>query len=250
MKDVSGWDLNRLFLELGIRGGDLVMVHSFLGKLGRLVQGSDSIIDALLGILGDKGAVIFPAYTYSYFENNIYDVENSKSTVGILGDLARKYPGSVRSLDPCFSMVAIGKKAKHLMKREKKNSFGLGSIYQKLLEENFKALLLGVDFTALSLFMHIEKLLNVPYRYDKEFLGTSVWKAETWRDSQIHFVKDLNFGFRTNRSKIGSILKQDGNCKEAWLGYSNHYCMESQRIFDTVKSQYANDKYCLIDKIN
>lgn len=250
MREVKKEDLYLLWSKLGISSGDTIMCHSFLAKLGKVTPSYDIVIDTLIEVIGQEGTLIFPVFTYSYFDKLAYDVQNSPSKVGLLGEIARKREDSVRSLDPCFSMVALGKNAKKFMERNSKNTFGKGSIYDTLLKKNVKIVLLGVNFTALSLFMHLEKLLNVPYRYEKTFAGTTIDHGQMFSDEIIHFVRDESYGFINNREWIGKILESDFRCQKHFLGYSEHFCMQSHVIWEIVEREYSVNQNCLINKLN
>jgi len=242
-------NLHHLWEILGIKTGQLVMCHSFLGGLGKLDGGPQIVIETLLDKVGTEGTIIVPTFTYSYFNSELYDVNNSPSKVGVLGDSVRSLPNAIRSLDPVFSMAAIGRNSSNLMKRHTKNSFGNGSIYQNLCENDLHILLLGCDFTSLSLFMHLEKINNVNYRFDKIFKGRSRKDTDDWKDEVIHFVRKTDMGFETDRNKIGKIIEIDKMCKLAKYGYGVHRYISAKSVADIVKVQLTQDPNILI-KLN
>jgi len=129
MIETSFDSLDELWEALNVPRGSVVLCHSYLPSLGKLVPNHSIIVDTLMERLGPKGTLVVPTFTYSYFNNQVYDVENSPSTVGALGDIVRNSPGAVRSLDPNFSMAATGFDAENLMRRENPQSLGPGSIY-------------------------------------------------------------------------------------------------------------------------
>ena len=52
-----GDDLKRI----GAKAGDMVMVHAAMSRLGRLLNGPDALIGALLDVVGPTGTIL--AYT-------------------------------------------------------------------------------------------------------------------------------------------------------------------------------------------
>lgn len=246
MVKTSSAELVRLWLELGIRRGDNIMCHSFLPSLGLIQGGAAAVIDSMLSAVGESGNIVFPSFTYSYCKNQIFDWHNTRSTVGVLADLAREKIGSERSLDPNFSMVCLGPDASKLMKRNSKHSFGEESIYHTIFQKNFKMLLLGVDFTALSLFMHLEKLLKVQYRYDKVFYGKTIKDQKQFTDEAIHFVRHLDIKFSTDRKPMGEILAGHSNCRKTFCGFRPHWCIPALTIGDLVFDKIRSDPYFLI----
>lgn len=239
-------DLAKLWMELGIRRGDNVMCHSFLPSLGLIEGGAAAVIHSMLKAVGNSGSIVFPSFTYSYCNNQVFDWHNTRSTVGVLADLAKEISGSERSLDPNFSMVCLGPNASEIMERKSKHSFGEESIYHKIFQKNFKMLLLGVDFTALSLFMHLEKLLKVEYRYDKTFFGKTIKDKIEFTDEAIHFVRDLDINFSTDRKPIGEILAGHPDCRKTFCGFRPHWCIPALTIGDLVFDKVRSEPYFLI----
>jgi aminoglycoside N3'-acetyltransferase len=51
--------------NLGLSTGDAVEVHSSLRSMGYVIGGADTVIDALMNVVGKKGAIIMSAYPTS-----------------------------------------------------------------------------------------------------------------------------------------------------------------------------------------
>ena len=62
---VTREQLAAAFREIGLEGGDSVVVHSSLRSLGRVEGGPDTVIDALLDAVGSTGNLMFPTFNYS-----------------------------------------------------------------------------------------------------------------------------------------------------------------------------------------
>jgi aminoglycoside 3-N-acetyltransferase len=223
------------------------MCHSFLPSLGQLVPGPEIVVETLLAALGPDGTFVVPAFSYSFFRGDVFVVEESPSKVGVLGDVVRKFPGAVRSPDPLFSMAAVGRDAADLMRRESTQCFGPGSIYGKLLDTGrLHVLLLGVDFTALSLFMHLEKINGVKYRYNKSFPGTTSVGGRTFPDEAVHFVRDRVMKPVTHRPRIGALIDQQPECLRRKFAYGEHRRVPAATIARLVREQLARDPFYLI----
>jgi aminoglycoside 3-N-acetyltransferase len=246
MQCTNSDDLAVLWRRLGVADGDIILCHSFIGSLGRLQPNSEIIIDTLLTAAGPTGTLVTPTFTYSYFEKQDYDVENSPSTVGLLGDLARARPDAVRSLDPNFSNAAIGREAEFLMARETSHSFGPGTFYDKLCKGEGKILLIGVDFTALPLFMHIEKVEGVPYRFDLEVEGTTITPAGRSHDKAIHFARCDMEGLGNDRLPVGNLLDDDPACVQVEYGYGVHRYVPARTVVNVATDLLRRDPNGLI----
>jgi len=240
-------DLHDLWSSLQIQNGDVLMVHSFLPSLGQIQSGPNAVISTLLDRVGQEGNIIAPTFTYSHFNDEIFDITTSSSKVGMLGDLMREREDSVRSSDPNFSMVSIGKNANELMYRETIFSFGLGSIYQKLMDNNLHILLLGTDYTALSLFMHLEKTAGVNYRYDKKFKGKSQRGGRVVDDESIHFVRSIEASIHSDRNKIGSFIDSEAEVVKSSFGYGEHRYFKASTAAKIIAKRLSSDPGCLVE---
>lgn len=238
--------LLELWSCLGMSYGQTVLCHSFLPSLGRLVPSADIVIDTILQTIGKDGTLIVPTFTYSHFRTEVFDVDNSPSTVGILGDLVRKRSHAVRGTDPNFSMAAIGPKAAWLSRRDTIHSLGENTPFDKLIKENASILLIGVDFTALPLFMHLEKIHQVDYRYDKRFSGHSINQGKIYQDQSIHYVRDEKKNPESFRSRAGDILDKTSFCKKIRFRYGTHRFLPAKTVVDVVSSGLATNPFFLI----
>lgn len=172
--------------------------------LGKVEGGVDELLDALLEAIGKKGIVVAPTFSYSGFKNEIYNPETSQSTVGSLGmEIAAR---GFRNNDPNFSHAAIGKGAEQFIAWNEEASIGEGSFYDRFIDANGKFLMLGVDYTALPIFMHMEAKLNLPYRYKKEFHGKILIKKKYFDVTYSHYVRDEKKMPNTDRSRIGKLI--------------------------------------------
>jgi len=230
MLNTNSDDLMALWRRLGVTDSDIILCHSFIGSLGRLQPNAAIIIDTLLSVVGLAGTLVTPTFTYSYFKKQDYDVENSPSTVGSLGDLVRVRPDAVRSLDPNFSNAAIGRDAEFLMARKTSHSFGQCTFYDKFCDAGGKILLIGVDFTALPLFMHIEKVEDVPYRFNLEVEGKTITPSGLLHDKAIHFARRDMEGFGNDRMPVGNLIDGDQTCVQVEYCYGVHRYVPAQTV--------------------
>ena len=56
--------------ELGLRSGDIVFLHSSLRSMGTVDGGSDAVVDAFLEVLGSKGTLAVPVFTFCHGKND------------------------------------------------------------------------------------------------------------------------------------------------------------------------------------
>lgn len=148
------------FTQLGLKNGDAVLVHSALSAIGRVEDGADGVIDALLEVLGNEGTLLMPALS-----SGIFDPAESPSKVGIITETFRRRQGVLRSFHPSHSVTAFGRLAEELT-REHLNcptACGEGTPYAKLMDAGGKILLLGVDQDRNTSLHTLEAIMRLPY---------------------------------------------------------------------------------------
>ena len=79
-------------------------------------------------------------FSFSFCKGEVFDIQNTKSEVGIFTEYIRNLNSSVRSLHGITSFSAIGNDAKNLMSMSDKTSYGPGSIPSNLRKANGKIL--------------------------------------------------------------------------------------------------------------
>ncbi|NQT58326.1 MAG: AAC(3) family N-acetyltransferase [Bacteroidetes bacterium] len=159
-------DLISQFTLCGIEQGQTISVHATLSSLGWVVGGAETVIRALFEIVGSEGTLMMPAQTWKNLDPSTgvhweqpeewwpiirehwpaFDPEVTPSiNMGVIAEMFRTWPGTVRSNHPARSFAANGPNAEFLMKNhDLKNIFGEGSPLHKLYELDGHILLLGV----------------------------------------------------------------------------------------------------------
>jgi aminoglycoside 3-N-acetyltransferase len=155
---VTRADLSRAFTGLGLKTGDVVMVHSSLSSFGRVEGGADAVIDALLETVGAEGTIVMPTFSVNRrklddFTEEILPFDPAETPVwtGAVAEQFRQRPGVIRSTHPTHSLAALGPRAKEMV-----------ASLENLVNFNGYVLLLGVGLEANST-MHIaEAIANPP----------------------------------------------------------------------------------------
>ncbi|MCB0115407.1 MAG: AAC(3) family N-acetyltransferase, partial [Caldilineaceae bacterium] len=119
--------------ELGLRRGDVVMVHASFRSLG--IADPEWIIGALLATLGDSGTLLMPALSYAQQPPHVHDTRSTPSCVGFLPEYFRRRAGTLRSLHPTHSVCGVGAQASSWLgdHREDNTPCGPHSPFHKLL---------------------------------------------------------------------------------------------------------------------
>lgn len=145
---VTKSDIVRGLRELGVREGDILMVHSALSSVGRVEGGADTVIDALIEAVGPGGTIAMPTlYLPAIIGTDIFDVNESPSQMGTITEVFRKRPGVVRSVHPTHPTAAYGVRAQDLIRDHilAPTACGEGTPFGRLAQWGGKVLLMGVD---------------------------------------------------------------------------------------------------------
>lgn len=166
--------------RLGVETGDMVMVHAAMSRVGRLLNGPDALIGALLDAVGPGGTIL--AYTdwdAAYdalldedgrvppeWRNHIPPFDPARSRAirdnGVLAEFIRTTPGARRSRNPGASVAAIGARADWLTADHPLDyGYGEGSPLARLVEADGKVLMVGAPLDTMTLLHHAEHLARL-----------------------------------------------------------------------------------------
>ncbi len=159
-------DIKRDLIALGLKRGDLVLVHSALASIGKVDGGADTVIDALLEVLGPEGTLMMPTLYYT----GIYKRDESPSLVGTITEVFRKRPGVLRSIHATHSVAAQGPLAEQLIADHDKSptACGLDTPYGRNATLGGYILLLGCDQDRNTTLHTVEEYADAPWLTNKE----------------------------------------------------------------------------------
>ena len=147
---ISLMELKEQILRLGYQPGSDLLVHASLVR--QLNGGLDDLIGMLCQLVGATGTLLMPSHPILLERDgmNVYDVQKSRSQVGMLSERFRRTAGVLRSPFPIAPVCAIGINAKNYTRDFSNDSgntaYGRGSPYHMLAERNGQVLYLGIDF--------------------------------------------------------------------------------------------------------
>jgi len=226
--------------SLGLEPGQVVMLHASVRAIGWVVGGPDTVIQALLDVLGPEGTLMMyvgweedryltialeEGRGEAYLEEcPAFDPQRSRANRkwSILTEYLRTWPGARRSDHPEASVAAVGVKAEWLTEDHPLHyPYGPGSPYAKLCESGGKVLLLGAPLNTLTILHHAETLARVPnkrlVRYKMPVLreGKRVWveieDIDTGRgivegrSSEEYFVEIVREYLKTGKGHSGKV---------------------------------------------
>ena len=195
--DYSKDDLVAAFRMAGLKTGQTVFSHSNIGFFGIPAEGNNrkiadrTVLEAFLEVLGDAGTLVVPTFSYSFCKGEVFDPDATPSACGAWSEYIRTRPDAHRSLEPIFSVAAIGRLAEQLTTDVSSECFGSGSFWERFLKED--GIICNLNVWVISTFIHyVEKQLGVPYRYDKIFPGVFSVGGRERSGAAVFFCQDAS----------------------------------------------------------
>jgi len=167
-KPISESEFREILTEkLGFKKGSTVFIHSSVDFLN-IDFGPLRMLEILIETVGEEGTIVLPCWHFTYRaedylrKGQMFDVRRSPSVMGMLSEMARRYPGAKRSLHPINSIVAIGKNAEYITNAHHTDIFPCGgqSPYYRVMELGGIMAGIGVDCTFMSFVHCVEDTLK------------------------------------------------------------------------------------------
>lgn len=166
---------------LGVRMGDILMVHASIRSFGPVPGGGMTVLSALRDALGAEGTLMgFASWRDSPYEETlggrhfpperrdawpVFDPRNAAiyPGFGMFNELIRLEPGASRSAHPDASMVAVGPRARWLTAHHAfDDAYGVTSPLGRLVEASGRVLLLGAPLDSVTVLHLAEAKARIP----------------------------------------------------------------------------------------
>jgi aminoglycoside 3-N-acetyltransferase len=241
---VTSDSLTRDLRALGIRRGQVVLVHVSMRAIGEIPMGPQTVVLALRRALGRSGTLVVPTQTADNSDTSrIYKARvagmnaneiaryhaamppfNSLMTpstsMGLIAEQVRLTAGAVRSNHPQTSFAALGPMAQRLMADHAPDChLGGSSPMARLYAIGASILLIGIGYDACSAF-HLAEYRYVPdpptrtYRCVVEHNGRRLWWE--YEDVMLDDSDFIEIGAELDR-KRGAVHGRVGNAESRLL---------------------------------
>lgn len=240
LRAVGADDCQLLFIHTDLMFG---VPNQGLGRKGYLQALYETLLE--LGV----PTLIFPAFTYSFQNHETFDVRNSRTSMGALIEFIRKQPGVYRSMDPMLSMIGIGERADLVLGDIGDHCFGENSCFSRLHRiDGVKFLFFGADFSEYFTYIHyIEKVMEVPYRFDMNFTGTIIdYDGNSFLHT--HAIHTQCGGVTlTGNDALKQDLIAKGLLKIAPLGDAELACVSEKDVFAEVTNRIQKNPFSFVE---
>lgn len=221
------------FERIGLYEGDSVIVHSSFRSLGSVDGGPETVIRALLRVLGRRGNLMLPTFNYLVKEGEVFDPAQTPGLTGIITEVGRKFPGAVRSLNPTHSVAVLGPDAEALTRDHLSvRAAGIGGPTDRLAKRGGKVLLLGVGHISNSMIHVGEEYAGVP-KAPWDF-GLPMFNIRMPDGSVIQHQHDTSGSCSTAFGAAECPLRQRNQICDLRVGTSKWQIMLAQDVIDNV----------------
>jgi len=235
------------FKRIGLEENDVVLVHSSFKSFGGVEGGPQTVIDALLTVIGTEGTLITPRFNFDFSTYGTpWDIRNTPSHMGIISEFVRKDPRSYSVFHPIYSFCIIGKNAKELTQFRYKGSYSKDSIFHKLRTLDAKILQIDQVYKGTTMIHHVEEMLQVNYKYFKNFTGTVIdEEGKSFEDTFNIYVRDWERGFVTDVLPIGKILEEKNVTKLEKIGDAKIWLTKAEDVYQVTADAIKKNPHIL-----
>lgn len=239
--------LRQALQAVGIQAGDGLLVHSALHPLGRPQGGLEMVLATLRELIGEEGTLAVPAFNFAFARGEDYDPYATPSQgMGAFSEFVRTQPKVLRTAHPMQSLALLGKHAKALAVPDTCSAFDQGSAFERMLQLDFKLLLLGADIQAASMVHYSEQRANVPYRYWKDFHARVHLGGQWLPKKYLMFVRDEQYQPQLRLSPIQERLQAAGQWRQAPLHFGQVAACHLADFVTATDALLAADPWALV----
>ena len=245
--------LNHKFSQLGIKQGDILLVHASLSSLGYIVGGAEALFLALRDVIGEQGTIVVPSQTveisdpaswqyppvpeewHDVIRNTMpaYSKELSYSkAMGAFSQFIGILPDSIRSNHPMYSFTAIGEKAVEIIGEDTFDfPFGEESPLARMYSIGAKVLMIGTGFETNTSLHLAENRLNREVIQEKSKILTKT--GEKW----ISF-KNIELDIYDDYLEIQKNFMDQNTVNHISINESNVYLFDMKECVDFAEHYY------------
>lgn len=234
---------------LGVRAGDLLLVHSSLSALGWVNGGPVAVVQALLDAIGQQGTLVMPAHSAGLTDPQHWEAPpvpkawhqpirdtmpafdprvTPTREMGRVAELFRTWPGCARSNHPSTSFSALGPLATEVTERhDLADPFGEHSPLAALYRLEAKILLMGVNFDKCTALHLAERRHHSKPDLIREGAPILVGGRREWVGFDTPVIMDSDAFL-----PIGTGVIEKGLARVGKLGKGRGICVEFKALVD------------------
>lgn len=189
--------------------------------------------------------LIVPTFTYSFPNNEVYDVNKSPTSMGALNEYIRKLPNRYRTHDPLLSFSVPDELKQRFSVNGGEYSLGKSSGFDILHGmSDVKFLFLGARLYDCFTYLHyVECMRDVPYQFDMEFNGTIIDEdGNSYEQRQVIRTVCSGVNLRGD-GHFEDYLAEHGYLKKVKLGNSFVSAISEEDAYREINDALSRDIY-------
>lgn len=241
---VTQKDFYEALVSLGATDCDYLFIHSTVNfglpspKLTKKELLS-ALLEAILAL--NVKNILVPTFTFSFCNKENFDVQLTKSSMGMFSEFFRKHPLARRSQDPLMSVAMIGSDFS-LTDDIGNVSCGRQSTFDLLHKQGkTKFLFLGNAMSDCMTYTHyVEVMERVPYRYAKKLSGTVINNGAAMEKEYILHVRYNNV-FPFTDTRIDELVLRNNAGKTMRFGDSVINIADEEKVYTLLAKEIKNN---------
>ena len=207
-------------------------------------------MNAIEDLVGKKGTILVPTYSYSFKSDNkkrIFDVNKTKSEIGPFPNYFLKQKKVYRNIDPMVSIAGKGFLAKKILTKKVYNSYGVNSVFHRLLEiKNCKILNIGLGPNWIPFIHYADFTAKVDHRFDKVIEGNLRINGKLKKISWLYYSRVLVKQTKANAYNVGyDALKKKKIWNYVEIGRARMYLANYKSYYKFTISKLKKNKWAL-----
>ncbi len=241
--------------SVGIAPGDVVYFqvnHETLGPAeGAGTEGelASLLLAGLQEVVGPRGTIVAPSYTFSFCRQQVFDPDETPTTVGpwntfiAFPESLRRLPGAIRSKDPIFSNVGLGPRASEMLSDVPPVCLGEDSVHARMRRVGGKICILGVGLYEAIFRHYVESVCRVPWRFDKLFTGKIREKGVERKAGWLYNVRIGAQNGDPSGEALEEIARRTGVCRSAPIGSGELVAVDAEEYFRLASAELLRDPW-------
>ena len=157
---------------------EIILIHSDITKLLYVneINLKELFLDFFNKLINNKKTILIPYFNWDFCNKKQYNYLDTKSKVGILSKWCYESNLFTKTNDPIYTFLVAGKNKSMFLKKNYTSAFGKDSIFDIINNNN--SLILMINNEHFTMVHYYEELLQVKYRFIKNFNGSVIFNNE------------------------------------------------------------------------
>ena len=235
----------------GVESGEDLLVHSSLSSIGYVENGAETVINALLQVVGENGNLLMPSSPNAFLQLTyiktieVFDVLNTPSALGSITETFRTKKGVLRSEHPtepvcCYGPNALDYTTNHFGEL---TPYTQKSPFYKLVQNKGKILYLGVtlDNAGTSLHLLEDSVSNFKFPiYHDVLFNVDVLRSSGEKQSMKTYVHNPDQSKKRKCDQLIPSFEKAGFLKRVKIGNAPSLILDASKMYHHMLKEYKD----------